>query len=68
MQLLRTFRPLTCVMPTLANAFVKHACFLAGSTLEGSTYSGEGGGEDDSDQGKKPQQKNEEFFLNKQLI
>jgi len=33
-----------------------------GSTLEGSTYSGEGGGEDDSDQGKKPQQKKRGIF------
>nr|CAB3263752.1 meis homeobox protein [Phallusia mammillata] len=33
-----------------------------GSTLEGSTYSGDGGGEDDSDPGKKPQQKKRGIF------
>ncbi|XP_076800375.1 homeobox protein Meis1-like isoform X2 [Clavelina lepadiformis] len=33
-----------------------------GSTLEGSTYSGEGGGEEDSDPGKKPQQKKRGIF------
>lgn len=33
-----------------------------GSTLEGSTYSGEGGGEDDSDPGKKPPQKKRGIF------
>nr|XP_018669120.1 transcription factor protein isoform X1 [Ciona intestinalis] len=33
-----------------------------GSTIEGSTYSGEGGNEDDSDPGKKPQQKKRGIF------
>lgn len=35
---------------------------LSGSTLEGSTYSGEGGGEEDSDHGKKTQQKKRGIF------
>ena len=36
--------------------------FITGSTLEGSTYSGDGGLEEDSDPGKKPQQKKRGIF------